>query len=469
MNENQFRGLPSVNTLLDHPSIREEIERVGRPSVVEAAREVLDRARAEIARGSGSEGLDALAVRLSGRLYSRRPSLRRVINATGILLHTGLGRAPLSQAAVDAIARVAGGYCDLELDLEANSRGRRTEPVADLLRRLTGAEAATVVNNNAAATVLALRAVAKGREVVVSRGQLVEIGGSYRLPEVFEASGARLVEVGTTNRTRLSDYERVIGPNTAALLRVHASNYRIVGFVESVAVADLANLAHSRGLLMIDDVGSGALRPGLPAGIAADEPTIAGGLAAGADLVLASGDKLLGGPQCGLIVGRRAAIALLESDPLMRAFRVDKLTIAALAATLELALDPNRAALEIPLWAFLNTPIESLRSRAEAIAASLREGGRYAAEAVASEAELGGGSAPAVPIPSAAIRLTPPFSEPDRDEGGLARRLRLGDPAILVRVHRGAVWIDLRAIPPAEDDEILDALDPGRTGPSGVS
>ena len=225
-----------------------------------------------------------------------------MINATGILLNTGLGRAPLAAEAAEAVDRVVRGYCNLEFDLESGERGRRTDGVESLLARLTGAEAAAVVNNNAAATILAVRALAAGREVVVSRGQLVEIGGSFRLPEIFEVSGARLVEVGTTNRTRLADYERAIGPNTAALLRVHASNFRIVGFTEQVPIADLAALGRARGLWTIDDIGSGALAPGLPPGVAG-EPTVAEGLAAGADLVLFSGDKLLGGPQCGLLVG----------------------------------------------------------------------------------------------------------------------------------------------------------------------
>ena len=263
--------------------------------------------------------IDALSLARRAReiVLNTRPLLRPVINATGILLHTGLGRAPLAEEAVEAVAAVARGYCNLEFELEGGERGRRTSGIARLLRELTGAEAATVVNNNAGATVLALRVLAAGREVIVSRGQLVEIGGSFRLPEIFGVSGARLHEVGTTNKTRLSDYERAIGPETAAILRVHHSNFRIVGFTEEAPLDGLAQLAHDRGLAMIDDIGSGALAPGQPPGVG-DEPLVSDGIAAGADLVLFSGDKLLGGPQCGILVGTEVVIGRIEADPLMR-------------------------------------------------------------------------------------------------------------------------------------------------------
>ena len=446
------RRLPPVNAVLD------ALARLGPvpESARRATRRALDEARHALISGEPADVEPAALARraLAIRAEEDRPHLRPVLNATGILLHTGLGRAPLAAEAVAAVSRVARGYCNLELDLATGDRGRRSEGVADLLRRLTGAEAAAVVNNNAAATVLALRALALGREVVVSRGQLVEIGGSFRLPEIFAASGARLREVGTTNKTRLADYETAIGPDTAALLRVHASNYRIVGFTSDVPIAELTSLAHSRGLRAIDDIGSGALASGLPPGISG-EPTISDSLAAGADLVLCSGDKLLGGPQCGLLLGSASAVSLVASDPLMRAFRVDKLTLAALEATLRLALDTP---LRIPLWSFLATPLDSLHARADRLASSLRTDLHLNATPVDSLAHVGGGSVPVDPLPSAAVRIAPPFPDPLDSEEAFARALRLGDPAVLPRLHAGGLLLDLRAITEEDDASLLDAV-----------
>ena len=337
--------------------------------------------------------------------------MRAVINATGVMLHTGLGRAPLAPEAVAAVAEVASGYCNLELDLDDGMRGRRASGIAGLLRELTGAEAATVVNNNAGATVLALRAMAAGREVIVSRGQLVEIGGSFRLPEIFEVSGARLREVGTTNKTRLSDYQRAIGPETAAILRVHPSNFRIVGFTEQPELAEIVELAHAHGLWAIDDIGSGALRQGCPPGVD-DEPTATDGIAAGADLVLFSGDKLLGGPQCGILLGRREAIGRIEADPLMRALRVDKMTLAALEATLRLATDAEHARERIPLWAMIAAPVSELTARAESLAGIMRSELGLNAAVMPSESFIGGGSVPILPIPTAVVAVSPPFPIP---------------------------------------------------------
>ena len=384
-----------------------------------------------------------------------RPALRPVLNLTGILLNTGLGRAPLAAEAISAIDEVARGYCNLEYDLIGGGRGRRAGGVAGLLAEMTGAEAATVVNNNAGATILALRALAGGREVVVSRGQLVEIGGSYRLPEIFEVSGARLREVGTTNKTRLADYERAIGPGTAALMRVHPGNYRVVGFTESVGVAEMAALARSRGVAMIDDIGSGRLDEARPP-VAGDEPSAAGGVRAGADLVLFSGDKLLGGPQCGLLVGTRAAVARVEADPLMRALRVDKLTLAALEATLRLARDPALGAARIPLWASLAATVEGLMARAEALADRLRGAG-LAASAVPTVAYLGGGSVPGAEVPSAGVRIGPPYPPATPGEAALAAALRRGDPPVVGRVHAGALWLDLRGLDTRDDDLLARA------------
>jgi L-seryl-tRNA(Ser) seleniumtransferase len=355
------------------------------------------------------------------------------------------------------VAAVARGYSSLEIDLETGERGRRTSGIERLLRELTRADAATAVNNNAGATLLALRALAAGREVIVSRGELVEIGGSFRLPEIFEVSGARLREVGTTNITRLSDYERAIGPETAAILRVHRSNFRIVGFTKAPELKDLVRLAHDRGIVAVDDIGSGAIRADLIPQ-AGDEPTATAAISAAADLVLFSGDKLLGGPQCGIMIGSRKAIDCVESDPLMRALRLDKMTLAALEATLILALDTERAAAKIPLWSMVAAPVDVLWQRAKLIAATLCDRLGYRARVVEAESFLGGGSAPIQPIPTAAIAISPPYPGPQRSEASLANSLRQGDPPVIVRVQKGIVLLDMRTIPAAREADLLDAL-----------
>lgn len=451
MEDHPLRRLPPVNTLLDDPVLAGFVSSRGREVVLRAVRAALEEARSASRLG---EVIDLEPGRLADRaralLEADRPTLRPVINATGILIHTGLGRSPLAAEAIEAVVSVARQYCSLELDLDSGERGQRTEDIEGLIRRLTGAEAATVVNNNAAATVLALRALAAGREVVVSRGQLIEIGGSFRMPEVYEVSGARLREVGTTNITRLSDYERAIGPDTAALMRINTSNFHIVGFSASVGIADLAALGQARGIWTIDDIGSGALGPGRPPEIG-DEPTVAESLAANADLVLFSGDKLLGGPQCGILAGRRAAIDRVTSDPLMRALRVDKLTLAALGATLRLALDSERAGRRIPLWAFLTTPPEALRERVEQLASALRRDAGLEATPVEATAYLGGGSTPYLPLASWAVRIGPPFPTKIGSETAFAHALRAADPPIVGRVQGGAVLLDLRAVTPEQD------------------
>ena len=406
-----MRSLPPVNSVLDREELTEALAKRGRGAVVLAVRTAIEEARSTLRSGRPTR-TDAASLARRALEIGRGEDLPLgpIINATGILLNTGLGRAPLAREAAEAVSRVVRGYCNLEIELGSGDRGCRTSGVEALLRRLTGAEAAAVVNNNAAATVLTLRALAGDREVVVSRGQLIEIGGSFRLPEIFEMSGARLREVGTTNKTRLDDYARAVGPETAALLRVHPSNYRIIGFTEMVDIAQLASLAHDRGLWAIDDVGSGVLRRGMPADVG-DEPTMAESFAAGVDIVLGSGDKLLGGPQCGLLVGKRAAIDRIKNDPMMRVVRVDKMTLAALETTLRLALDDPAA---IPLWTLLSTPVEALCQRARRIVEKLTESG-FLAKIEATGAMLGGGSSPDRPIrlrasgsppyPSAVARL----------------------------------------------------------------
>ena len=457
MSDPARRRLPPVHEVLAWPGLAPLLDSKGRGATLRAVRAAIDAAREAMLAGlDPAVDVESLAGVAGVSLAVERPWLRPVINATGILLNTGLGRAPLAAEAAEAVDRVVRGYCNLEFDLDRGGRGNRTDGVETLLTRLTGAEAAAVVNNNAAATILAVRALAAGREVVVSRGQLVEIGGSFRLPEIIEVSGARLVEVGTTNKTRLSDYARAIGPETAALLRVHPSNYRVVGFTEDVSIADLARLALERDLWTIDDIGSGALGPGLPPHVRG-EPTAREGIEAGADLVLFSGDKLLGGPQSGLMVGSLEAIELVRRDPLMRALRVDKMALAALEATLHLALDPGRVESRIPLWAFLNVRLERLLDRAGRLSEAFRSELGLEASVLEDTAFLGGGSAPVEPIPTAAVRVAPPFPPGSTSEGAWARALRLGDPSVVARVQGRAVLFDLRAVAEAEDALILEA------------
>jgi len=453
-----LRQLPPVNTVLEQDELGAVWQLRGREAVVRAVRAAIGEARVSLQNGQhAAVDVPSLARRAREIVQDTRPLLRPVINATGILLHTGLGRAPLAEAAVAAVCAVARGFCNLEFELEEGERGRRTSGIARLLRELTGAEAATVVNNNAAATVLALRVLAAGREVIVSRGQLVEIGGSFRLPEIFEVSGARLREVGTTNKTRLSDYERAIGPETAAILRVHHSNFRIVGFTEEAPLDDLAQLAHNRGLVMIDDIGSGALAPGQPPGVG-DEPLVSEGIAAGADLVLFSGDKLLGGPQCGILVGKAGVIGRVEADPLMRALRVDKMTLAALETTLRLVRDGASDARAIPLWNMLSMPLPQLEARARRLVEVLRVELGLNASVVSSESFIGGGSVPVQPIPTVAVSVGPPFPTAHDSEGAWARALRTGDPPVVPRVQRGAVLFDLRTVAQREETSLLDAI-----------
>ena len=460
MKEDSRRGLPPVNSVIGHQLLAESMQTHGRVAVRRAVRQALEEVRLGF-RDQKVIPFDPTAVarRAYEILAGERPRLRPVINATGVLLHTGLGRAPLAAEAIQAVTNVATGYCNLEIDLEDGVRGRRSSGISALLRELTGAEAATVVNNNAGATVVVLRAMAAGREVIVSRGQLVEIGGSFRLPEIFEVSGARLREVGTTNKTRLSDYQRAIGPETAAILRVHRSNFQIVGFTEEPSLSDLAQLAHAHGLWAIDDIGSGALRSGLPPGIV-DEPTVSQGLEADADLVLFSGDKLLGGPQCGLIVGKREAVGRVETDPLMRALRVDKMTLAALETTLRLALDPQRGMEKIPLWSMIATPLQLVRARAEALATTFREEFGLNASVITSESFIGGGSVPILPIPTVVVAVSPPFPivRDSRSESAWARLLRQGDPPIVARVHLGQVLFDPRTVTSNQEPVLLDAI-----------
>ncbi len=445
---NPLRALPSVDRLLHHPLLAEAgLD----PALLTAlAREELAAARAAVQGGAPPPDLEALAAGVRARAEAvSRPSLRPVINATGVIIHTNLGRAPLSAAARAAMEAVARGYSNLEFDLEEGARGSRHTHLEELLRRVTGAEAGIAVNNNAGAVLLALSALCAGREVVISRGQLVEIGGGFRIPDVMRQSGARLVEVGTTNRTYIADYIAACGPETAAFLRVHASNFRIVGFTEQPELSELCEAAHARGLLLLDDIGSGALLDTTAFGLA-PEPTVQGSLQAGADLVLFSGDKLLGGPQAGIVVGRAELVARLRRHPLARALRADKATIAALAATL-MHYARGEALREVPVWRMIATPAAALERRARAWAAALGDAAGPA-RVVPTRSMVGGGSLPEESLPSYALALTPP--SPER----LARLLRTGDPPVVARVERDAVLLDPRTVDPSEDAALLVAL-----------
>jgi L-seryl-tRNA(Ser) seleniumtransferase len=420
--------------LRDLPSVDELTRSIGDPLAVAAARAVLARAREEIRAGVDPGDL---AARLETELTSARaPALRRVLNATGVIVHTNLGRAPLPAAALDRVLEVGRAYSNLEYDLSAGTRGSRQDHVADILRRLTGAEAALVVNNNAAAVLLALAALAEGREVIVSRGELIEIGDGFRIPDVLARSGARLVEVGTTNRTRAADYDRAVGPETAVLLRVHQSNFRVVGFTELPSVADLAKVAERHGLPLVDDLGSGALAH------VEDEPSVRESLEAGADLVCFSGDKLLGGPQAGIVVGNAELVEKLRRHPLQRAVRADKLTLAALEGTLTLYLDPELAAREVPVLRMAGESAVNVRARADRLA-QLVDG-----EVEETVARIGGGALPLAELPSFACAV----------EEELAGRLRLGEPPVIGVVRDGRLLLDCRTLSDAELDDVVAAV-----------
>lgn len=412
--------------------------------LVEAARGALTQARTAIAAGGAAPSLEDLAATTIARSHDIvQPSLRPVINASGVIVHTNLGRAPLSDAALHAMRQVGAGYSNLEYDLAAGERGSRHSHVTALLRRLTGAEDALAVNNNAAAVYLALIAMASGREVIVSRGQAVEIGGGFRIPDVLRQSGATLVEVGTTNRTYQRDYAAAISERTALLMRIHTSNFRLLGFVHETSLADLAALGRERQVTVLDDLGSGTFLPTAPYGLAA-EPTVQESIAAGADLVTFSGDKLLGGPQAGLIVGRAALVEQLRRHPLARALRVDKTTIAGLEATL-LAYVRGTALEEIPVWRMISAPLDQVTRRARRLARRIP-----GALVTACDSAVGGGSLPGETLPSFAVVL--PATRPDE----LARALRLGEPAVVGRVVDGRMALDMRTVL-AEQEEALAA------------
>ncbi len=449
MSVSVLRHLPSVDRLLHSPALAPLIAAHGRPLVTDAVRGALADARARLQAGgsppSEADLLDAVRASVEARVA---PTLVPVINASGVIIHTNLGRAPLSADACQAMLDVAVGYSNLEYDLAAGERGSRYSHAAGLVAELTGAEAGLVVNNNAAAVTLILAALGAGREVLIARGELVEIGGGFRIPDVLRQSGARLVEVGTTNRTYARDYEAAITPDTAAILTVHASNFKLVGFTHTPDRADLAALAHAHGLWLIDDIGSGALVDTTAYGLAA-EPTPQASLAAGADLVAFSGDKLLGGPQAGLIVGRHELVERLRRFPLTRALRVDKLTLAALHATL---LHYQRGDVErIPVWAMIGASRDTLHARATAWAAALAARGIDAA-VVAAESTVGGGALPGETLPTWALALA--ATRPS----DVAAQLRRGRPPLVARIENDRVLFDPRTVLAEQDAAVPDAI-----------
>lgn len=458
MPTNVLRNLPSVSELLESPPLKGLVEKVSHNVVVSRVRTVLDDLRQEVQHAAAERTLPTvseLAEKIARRIQQdETPSLRPVINATGILLHTGLGRAPLADEAIEEMVTAARDYASVEVDLRSGQRSQRVVAVEGLLRDLTGAEAALVVNNNAGATMLALAALAAGREVIVSRGQLIEIGGSYRLPDVMSASGATLREVGTTNKTRLDDYRTAISDRTAALMLVHTSNFVIVGFTDSPSLGELVRLAHEQSLPLIHDIGSGAMIDYAKFGFQ-DEPIAADSIKAGADVVLFSGDKLLGGPQCGILVGRRTYVERMAKHPMARALRVDKLTLAALAATLRLYRQPEVALAKIPLLQLLGTSLENLKQRAARLAPQMAASTAIAsAEPVEDVTYLGGGSIPAQRIGTWCVALTPAEGSVDR----LATALRQGTPSVVGRVQQDRLLLDLRSVPPRHDLALVAAV-----------
>ncbi len=455
---NPYRQLPAVSRVLESPALTAARTIHPPAAITRAIRVELDKLRGLIAAGECQDGVtdpDAIAARAAERVERDTALLfRPVINATGIVLHTNLGRSLYPEAAVRAMAEAARGYLNLELDLETGQRSSRQDNVRRGIRAITGAESGTAVNNCAAATVIVLRALAAGKEVIVSRGQLIEIGGSFRIPEIMAASGAILKEVGTTNITRVEDYERAFGPNTALLLRVHTSNYRVRGFTASVGIEELVALGKKHDLPVADDCGSGLAVDLAEFGLV-DEPQVSEGIKAGADLVLFSGDKLLGGPQAGVIAGRADLIRKIEKDPFMRAVRLDKTALAALEATLTLYRDPMMAMREIPTLRMLTTPLAELKLRAEKLADRLRSDGSLSqVEVIEDVAYVGGGSLPDRPIPTAIVAVTPAR----HSDSTLESRLRTGSPAVVARVKDGRMLFDLRTVFPDQEEALAAAI-----------
>ncbi|MDM8528889.1 L-seryl-tRNA(Sec) selenium transferase [Anaerolineales bacterium HSG24] len=448
---NEFRKLPSVDKLLTQPAVKTLITRHGPQLVTVAARAELTISREQIAQGAEATTIDALIKAMTNRLLGMVSStLQPVINATGVIIHTNLGRALLSERARQAMQQVASSYSNLEYDLDGGKRGSRYLHAADLLCRLTGAEAAVVVNNNAGAVILALTVLAQGHEVVISRSQLVEIGGGFRVPDIMAQSGARLIEVGTTNRTYLRDYEGAVNTKTGLLLTIHHSNYQIIGFTAEPTLAELTSLSQKTSIPLMEDLGSGTLIDTAPFGLA-HEPTIQESITAGVDIVTASGDKLLGGPQVGLILGKRSLIDEIKHHPLIRALRVDKTTLAALHATL-LAYLEQRAITEIPIWQMISAPLDQLAQRAEQWRVALDTAelpSHVSLTVLDSHSTVGGGSLPGQSLPTKSLAIIGP--SPDK----LAMQLRQTTPPIIARIDQNRILLDPRTVLPAQDQTLI--------------
>jgi len=462
LENNILRKLPSVDTLINTEEGKQLIKKHGHTSLVNATRSVLEELRSEILKKEKAsikeDGLsaDSIMKRVQNHLKKKfSPSLQKAINATGIILHTGLGRAVLSKKALEAIHDTIEGYCTLATDIETGQRGHRDIHLNGLLCELTGAEAATIVNNNAAATVLILNALAKGKEVIVSRGQLVEIGGSFRMPDVMESSGAILKEVGTTNKTHLKDYLAAVNENTGAIMRVHHSNYRILGFAEEPPIEDLIKLGKEFHLPVIDDIGSGALMDLKEFGLET-EPLVKQSINAGVDVCCFSGDKLIGGPQSGVIVGKSAVLEKIKKNPLARALRVGKMTIASMEATLKLFLDPEKLTLNHPCYRMFSCELEDLEKRAQKITKKLSAGAKDKADihTVDGGSQVGSGSVPIETLPTKLLSVKPSSLSADN----LAKKLRSNVPPIFTRVQKDSVLFDLRTIQPEEDESVQEAL-----------
>ncbi len=457
MCENPLRALPKMDVLLSHPILLSAREHIPYTLVRQAARDKLEEVRRDVLAGAGVPPLDALAGEIAGAAQTLcRPGLKRVINATGVVLHTNLGRAPLAPRAAEAVREAAVGYSNLEYDLDNACRGSRHSHVEALLCSLTGAEAAMAVNNNAAAVFLMLSALAAGKGVAVSRGELVEIGGAYRVPEIMEASGAVLREVGTTNKTRLSDYERaVLSGEAQSLLKVHTSNYQIVGFTEDTPLSRLSGLAAAHDLPLLCDLGSCVLSPSSLPNLPA--PSAAAALADGADVVCFSGDKLLGGPQAGIVLGKKRYIDAMKRHPLARVVRIDKLSLAALEATLLLLRDPESAREALPVLSMLNARPEDLRARAEGLAAGLRKalGEDYTVSILPCTGQVGGGSMPNEELPGFCAAVTAGPGVPE----GLEAAFRRHAVPILCRIHHGALLLNMRTLSAEDEGEILRAAE----------
>lgn len=453
--QERLRELPAVDELLRQPNVTALLARTPRALVVEAVRQVLAERRRRLRAGEAVDtSLESITAAVARALAAGdRRSLRRAINATGVILHTGLGRAVLAPQAVAALTEVAGSHSLLEIEAESGQRGSRLDHIRGLLRLLTGAPAAAVVNNNAAAVLIALNTLAAGREVIISRGQLVEIGGAFRIPDVIHASGCRLVEVGTTNKTHRCDYENAIGPETALLLQVHPSNFRVIGFTAEVPLPELVALGRKHNVPVMTDLGSGAFFDVTRAGLS-PEPTVPRVVSQGADVITFSGDKLLGGPQAGLLLGSEAIIGQITRNPLLRALRCDKLTLAALEATLRLYLDEPTALGSIPTLRALTREPAAIQRDAEQVVAQVRNP-RLSLTVVETTSPVGGGSLPAEELPSWAVRV----EAADVDAAALASQLRLGDPPLFGRISHNALLLDLRTLLEQEVPELCRALE----------